>query len=234
MSLLTIIQDAAGRLGLSQPSSVIGSSVQQTKNLLAAAQVEGKSLAKRHAWQILTAEQTFTATATETQSSAVPTDFDRFVDETFYNRTQKRPVYGPLSAREWQFAKSVVTAVIIESFRQRGSSTDLLMTPTPTAGDSYAYEYISKNWCESSGGTNQSAWAADTDTGILDEELMTRGVMWRFLRGNGLDYGEEFRDYEMMVRQAISRDGGKRTLNTGARGSRAPHAPLVQDGSWNL
>lgn len=235
MSLLSLVQNAADRLGIVRPATVITSQDQQALRLLGFAQQEGKALARRHTWQILTKEGTFTSTATETQTSALPADFDRWIDETFFNRTRKRPVYGPLNAQDWQFAKSVVATVIIESFRQRGAANDILITPTPTAGDSYAYEYISKNWCAKSDATPQSAWALDTDTGILEEELITLGVIWRFKAGQGFDYAEDFRNYELMVAQAIARDGGKRTLNAGySLQSRRPTAPMIQDGSWNL
>jgi hypothetical protein len=75
--------------------------------LLGLAQQEGKELARRHTWQRSSRKQTFTATATETQSTAIPSDFDRFIDETMFNRTRKRHVYGPLNPQEWQFQKSV-------------------------------------------------------------------------------------------------------------------------------
>ncbi|HYE86629.1 MAG TPA: hypothetical protein VEA16_09755 [Vicinamibacterales bacterium] len=232
MTVLTICQNAADRIGVARPSSLINSTDQQSLRLLGYAQQEGKALARRHTWQILTKEQTFTATATETQSSAIPSDFDRFVDETCFNRTRKREVYGPLNENEWQFAKAVVSPVIIEAFRYRGGS--FLMTPTPTAGDTIAFEYISKNWCQSSGGTGQAAWAADTDTGVLEEELMTLGVVWRFKAGQGFDYQEDFNAYELMVAQAIARDGGKRVLNTSRRGRPFRRAPYVQEGSWSI
>ena len=235
MSLLSLIQNASDRLGIVRPATVITSTDQQALRLLGFAQQEGKALARRHTWQVLTKEGTFTATATETQTNALPTDFDRWIDGTFFNRSRKRPVFGPLNAQDWQFAKSVVATVIIESFRQRGSTTDILITPTATAGDSYAFEYIGKNWCQSSGAVAQSAWASDTDTGILEEELMTLGVVWRFKAGQGLDYSEEFRNYELMVAQATGRDGGRRVLNAGAYMSgRRPAAQFIQDGSWNL
>lgn len=230
MSLLTLAQNAADRIGISRPTSVVGSTDQQSLRLLGYAQQEGKDLARKYPWQILTKEQTFTSTATAEQTSALPTNFDRFVDETFFNRTRKRPVFGPLTPEEWQFAQTMAASVIVESFRQRGGS--ILITPTPTAGDTYAFEYQSKNWCQSSGGTGQSAWAADTDTGILEEELMTLGLVWRFKRGIGTDYSEDFRTYETQCAQAFGRDGGRRTLNV--KRPRVRVGPYIQEGSWSL
>lgn len=232
MSLLTLIQNAADRIGVVRPSTVISSSDPQVVRLLGMAQQEGKALAERHDWQVLTKESTFTATATETQSSVLPSAFDRFVDQTFYNRSKMRPVLGPVTAQDWQQIKATVSVTVVEAFRQRGSSTDLLFTPTPTVGDSYAFEYISKNWCAKADATEQSAWALDTDTGILDEELMTLGVVWRFKAAQGLDYSEEFRNYELMFAQRTSRDGGKPRIRVGFGG--ALSGLIVQEGSWNL
>ena len=235
MSLLTLVQDAADRLGVVRPSSVIGSADQQVRQLLALAQQEGKELARRYAWQVLTKEKTFSATATETQSSVIPTDFDRFLPETFYNRTKTRYVQGPLNPQEWQDYKAQTTNILFDAFRLRGDS--LLMAPTPTASETYAFEYVSTYWCTSTGGTTgtQAAWAADTDVGILPEELMILGVVWRFLRAKGLDYAEAFRSYEADLMRRKAWDGGKRSVNMGtARDYSRPRRPTFPDSSWNL
>jgi hypothetical protein len=231
MSLLTLVAAAAKELGLSEPSTAINSSDQQIIQLVALAQREGIELMKRHPWEKLTTERTFTGVAQEEQTGQIPADFDRFVDETFFNRSKKRPVFGPISPQDWQFTKSVVASTIIESFRVRGG--EILLTPTPTT-DTYAYEYISNKWCESSGGTAQTGWLADSDVGILSETTMTLGIIWRFLRAKGFDYAEAFRTYEVHVAQDFSRDGGKRRINMGSRSMDRARAPFVSEGSWNL
>ena len=144
MSLLTLIQDATDRLGIVRPGSVIGSADQQVRQLLGLANQEGKELARRHTWQSLQKEKTITATATETQTSAIPADFDRFINGTFYNRTLNRRVEGPLTPQEWASYKASTSTVLFDAFRQRGDA--LLLAPTPNADDSYAYEYVSTYW----------------------------------------------------------------------------------------
>lgn len=232
MSFLTVIQNAAKRLGVNSPSAAYTSTDPQIIQLVAFAQQEGVELMEGYDWQALTTETTFVATATAAQSGAIPSDFNRFVPETFFNRTRKRPVFGPISAQDWQFTQAVTTSTITENFRVRGDT--IYITPTPTADDTYAYEYISNKWCESAGGTAQALWAADTDVGILSEEVMTLGIVWRSLRGSGFDYAEPFRTYEMAKMRAQGRDGSKRRINMGYRTARGPRAPYTPEGSWDL
>ena len=142
MTLLTTLQDVAVKIGIDRPSSVIGSTDTTVKELLSFAQEEGKSLSKANDWQILIKEQTFTTTATETQASAIPSDFDRFVNETFWNRSKYRTLTGPLTPQEWQAVKASTISPVTDCFRYRGGS--LLIAPTPTAGETMAFEYVSK------------------------------------------------------------------------------------------
>ena len=237
MTCLTIIQNATDRMGIVRPSSAVGSADLQVRQLLELANQEGKELARRFNWQILTMEKTITATATETQSGAIPADFDRFINGTFYNRTANRRVEGPLNAQEWQAYKASTTTVLFDAFRQRGNS--LLLAPTPTADDSYVYEYMSTYWVATAAATTtpaQSGWLQDTDVGVLPEDLLTLGLVWRFLRAKGFDYAEQFRTYETHIMLAMAKDGGRRSVNM-AKGGTAwnrPRTPNWPDGSWSL
>lgn len=235
MSLLTIVTAAADRIGIPRPNGVVGSSDLHARMMLSLAQQEGKDLASRFSWQAITKEKTFTATATETQSGVIPTDFDRFVDGTFWNRTENRMVIGPVSAQEWQALKSDRIQAVHDTFRQRGDS--LLMLPTPSAGASYAFEYVSTYWVGTAGSTTPSLteFAADTDIAYLSEELITLGVVWRYQRARGLDYAESFQSYELMLHRKIGRDAGSPTLSMTGPSDRYP-APkaTIPDGSWVL
>ena len=81
------------------------------------------------------------------------------------------------------------------------------LDPTPSSTQTIGFEYVSTQFCQSSGGSGQAVWTADTDTGILDETTMEMGVTWRFKAAHGLDYAEDFRQYQLEVRQAVARNG---------------------------
>jgi hypothetical protein len=216
MSLLSIVQSVAGRLSLPIPSAVVGSSDRQVVQLLALANEEGRSLAGRIAWQVLTNEQTFTTQAAPAQSAAVPADLDRFIANSFFNRTTRRPIAGPLTPRQWQWIQAQpVYSTACLAFRER--TGQFLIAPTPAAGETIAFEYVSRNWAQSSGGAAQAAFLADDDVALLDEELIGLGLRWRFLRAKGLDYAEEMASYERELEQAAARDGGATALSIAPR-----------------
>lgn len=235
MSLLTIIQAACDRIGLARPSQVIGSSDQQTRSLFGLTNQEGRELATRFNWQALTKEKTFTTVAAAAQTGAVPSDFDRFIDGTMWNRTTRDLIVGPMNAQEWQGMQATVAPNVLKGFRVRGS--DILLTPTPSAGQTVAYEYVSKWWIGTAASTTATLdeFAADTDIVYLKDEIIVLGVVWRFLRSRGLDYSEAFRSYELAVNRERARDGGSPVLVMGGPSDyyRAPKAQ-VPDGSWNL
>jgi hypothetical protein len=203
MTLLTICRDAADEIGIDRPSSVISNPQPHVQKLARYANKAGKQLMKNVAWQVLRKERTFSALGQETQTSILPSDFDRLVTETFWNRTAQRLIDGPVSATEWQSLKAFSYAGD-PKFAYRGDS--ILIIPVPSAGQTLAFEYVSENWCQSSGGTAQSAWAADDDTGIIDEELITRAVKYLYLTDEGLPNGGAAAELESYLNDLVQSD----------------------------
>jgi hypothetical protein len=232
MSLLTIIQDACAETGTPRPSAAYGSLDDFIRQMVRLANKEGKELVKRFEWQVLTKEVTFTSLANETQTAILPADFGRFVNETFYNRSESRQFEGPIPPTEWQNRKATTANTIMYGYRQRGDA--ILIMPTPAAGDTYAFEYISKYWIDNDadGDGDLAAFAADTNTVLFDEEILTLGVIWRFKMARGLDYAEDFRTYEAWLNRTFAHDGSKRTLDLRGRYTARPTPPQAPESSW--
>ena len=216
MSLLTIIQTACSKSQIPIPTSVVGNQDPQVVELLKHAQLEGQELAQAVPWEELTKEQTFTTTAAAIQTGAIPSDFDRFVPDTMFNRDLRRRVHGPISQQDWQMRQAFPAALTVQYwFRLRGGN--LLMTPTPAAGQTIAYEYISTQWCESSGGTPQTAWAADDDVALISEPLIAIGVELRWKMSQNLPWDDvNARRMEQLAKIA-TKQAGMPTLTIGAR-----------------
>ena len=232
MTLLTICQSVADTIPVEKPTVVYGSTNDTARLLVALAQKEGKILAKRHNWIALGKEHTFD-TVNGTADYSLPSGYARLENNTVWDRANYWAMRGPLSPQAWQAYKSSVlgdTVTVRKRYRIRDVSGTVKFSidPTPTSAEALVYEYISDQWCQSSGGTAQSAWAADTDTGILDEDLTALGVLWRALKRLGMEYADERVEYEREVEKAIARDGGAPILSVAHRDRTA----LI--GPWNV
>jgi hypothetical protein len=235
VSLLTIIQTVCDDIGLPRPTAVMSSSDRQIRQLLAIANREGKELAIRHQWSTMMPEAVHTTVAAELQGvmTTIAPGYKSLIAESIWDRTQNRPIF-PLSSNDWQQLKSSGITGPYPQFRIWQGN--LYAFPVPSAGNTWAFEYLSKNWCiDSTGVTTRSAWAADSDTGILDEDLMQFGIMWRWLKRKGMDYSEDFRSYEAMVQDAITKDVPKKRLNMGGnRLTSSPPDAQTPEGSWSI
>lgn len=200
-TLIEICRAVADKVQLERPLSVAGSTDPASQRLLALAQDAGDEIMRMYPWQELRKEQTFTALAQETQTSFLPSDFDRFIPETIWDRTNNRHLVGPISPSEWNARKAEASSEIPRRFILRGDAVAVI--PIPAGGETYAFEYVSANWCESSGGTGQSAWAADSDVAVIDGKLIEYHMIAAFLEGEGMPAGMALaqfqRRYDVLV-----------------------------------
>lgn len=209
MALLDICQEAASQLGLRQPSIVVGSTDLTAQILFRFANQSGRELAKYHDWQALIIEALVTATASTVQTGALPAaDFDRMIyNVEMWNRTTSQRYTGPTPQRYWARAQINGVNGLGGAWRLIGGQLNIL--PAPAANDIIAFEYISKRWARSSGGLAQSSYMADTDTTVLDENLLILEMVWRFRHSRGFaQYAEDMATSEREKEKAASSDRG--------------------------
>lgn len=234
MSLLSIIQDATDLLGLARPSAIISSSDQQVRTLYALAKEEADELRSNYPWTALQREYTFTCSAAAAQSSGLPDDFDRFLNGSFFDRSTRRPVLGPITPQLWQGiqANPQLNRVFL-AFRQRAGS--MLVTPTPNGTDTLAYEYITNKWARKSDlSTDYTTWQVDTDTSYLSEPIIKLGIRWRFKKSKGLPYGEDYDTYRAQRDNAQGVDGGAAAISISGREYQLGILPNLPEGNWTF
>lgn len=211
MTLLTLVQGAALKIGVDRPNTVIGNQALEVMELLELANEEGKELVRRGDWQVLRKGLSFTSIAGETQTGMVPNDYDHMISGTIWNATKHRKIDGVVSPQIWQQIKSSNVGTIYDTLYMRGG--DFLLSPTPAGGDVITGEYVSKNFCRSAGGTAQAEWLADDDAGILPEQIMKLGLVVRYKMQKGLDATADLAHYETQVTLALGMDKPARKLN---------------------
>lgn len=233
MSLLTIVQDFCRRTnGLSVPTSVLSNTDEGIQQLYGLLLEEGEDLLTRGDWQQLVKEATHTTVATESQGviTTIATGFDRFKNDTFWNRSNKLPVYivgGPA----WQALKAVTNTGPNYEVRLRGN--ELLSNPVPDAGLTWAFEYATNKWITSAdGATLKTDFTVDTDLVLFPEKLIKLGLRWRWKKEKGLEYAEDMRTYESALKYALGSNDLGKNLDMGQPSKKIGFS--VPQGSWNL
>lgn len=222
-------------VGVPRPSTVVTANNTHARQLLALANREGAELAKRYQWQALIKEFTHTTLAQENQGliTTLMPGINIPLTETFWNRSEQVTTPGSVTPQRWQLLKASGITGPYSEIRFRAGS--LLMIPAPAAGDTLAGEYVSKYFCQSSGGTDQTAWAADTDVAVLDDDLMEMGIIWRWRKMKGYEWQSYRVDYEIAVKERISSDVPRERVNMCADGQDRRYGGVaVPEGSWSL
>lgn len=221
MTLLTITENVAKQIPISVPTTVIGNTNREVSLLLSCIQKAGESISRRaeDGWVVQQLEHTF-STVNGTAAYSLPSDFRHLINTTLWDRSNYWELRGPLSPKQWQQYKSSVlgnTDGFRRRFRIKGTSgtNEFYIDPTPSEAATLVFEYVSNTWCESSGGTAQTSFQADSDVAIIDEWLIELEALWRYLQRQGFGYQEEFNEAEKEINTAIARDGGASELTLG-------------------
>jgi hypothetical protein len=227
MSLLTIVQDACILVGLDQPSAAASSVDTSIKQIVALASKTGREVARWHDWSTLSIAGSFTGDGTTTVFN-LPADFDRFAqnEKIILDGGIGTISTGPLSASEITAfrARSPITVAFVH-FRRGNQFT---IAPALAANRKAIFEYQSKNWCASSSGTPQSGFLADTDVALIDEELITNGIAWRWRQIKGFDYAQEYEDWRQAVELRAAFDRGRIPVAAGSPYAQLPD-PVTPD-----
>ena len=299
-TLLQLVDQVSGEMGLSQPAAVIGSTNNQTVQLLALAQRLGKDLVREYEWQrlvkayvlqttagisttgtitagskvitsmgttvglevgnvvtgtgqapyaeILTIDSgtqvtlntpvaTSTAAVSMTfakQDYAMPTDFDRMISDTNWDRTNHWRNLGTKTSQEWQWLQGGIISVGPRE-RYRIYNNRLRIFQALTSIYTFAFEYVSNYWVMSSGATagDKGAYTVDSDTAIFPDDLMLAGLKFYFLKAKKLDYAIELGEFTRALSYTKAQDVPVPAQSLAPIGMNPLVGPWsVQDGNW--
>lgn len=135
----------------------------------------------------------------------LPSDWDREIPQTEWNRTTRWPLLGPKSAQEWQTFKSgIVSAGPRQRFRILGNTLNI--NPSPPPGQMASLEYMSNAWVIGADGTDKPAFTADTDTNVFNDSLIITGLKTQWKQAKGLDFSFDLGEFRSLLEQAKSQD----------------------------
>jgi hypothetical protein len=223
MTLLTIIQDATVRCGFQlSPTSAIGNASTDALNIqqmIAFAQDTGRDAMERVNWTRNDIAASITGDGTTTLFT-LPADWLRLNpgDKSPHgalvsSKYPLTPLFGPVNAEDLNLLKALPASTIRPVWRVIGGSLELW--PALSAGEIVTFNYFSANWIMAADGvTRRKKWLVDSDVSLIDEDLIMKGVIWRWQQSKGLDYAETFRAYEMALDRVAAQQMTERTIST--------------------
>ena len=202
-----------GNIGL--PSSYIGNTNPTAVRTRRLATRTGRILALDYDWEILRKQHTFN-TAAGTATYALPDDYDRFENGTFWDNANDRPLLGPTSQRDWAWYQSGIGSPvgINKAFRLSGGQIEIY--PTPSAVEELTFQYYSNEWVTLAAGGTGEDFEEDDDTTVFDEDLLILGIKWRVLAEDGflgpthdiVMQSYQYKEYENRLNSLLLKDGG--------------------------
>lgn len=171
-------------------------------------------IADYHDWQALTKFHTITGDGTTT-AFPKPDDYNRMavgadvnnVDAWFWNFTHCLDLNEWLNITDGNYlAVSPGWWILLQDQFQ--------FYPAPGASQTARFPYISGNYARDSLGTPKSAFAADTDTFVLPEKLLTLGLIWKWRESKRLDTTSDSENFMAELSTQASRDGGSRVIRS--------------------
>ena len=275
-TLLQLVQQATGEMGLNQPTQVVGNSSSDVIQLYSLINSVGYEVQRDHNWEALDKEYRFytvytTLTCTLVEDSVnvttvesttglsnlyivtgtginqdtyvntvtgansltlsqaatqtgvftlyfsqakypLPSDWDRQIDRTHYDKSKRWEMLGPTDAQQWQFLKSSYISTG-PRIRYRILGGYFQVWPAMNTDEYLGFEYMSNQWATSSAGVTQSSFLADSDTCIFPDRLMVTALKKKYFEIKGFDSTAFTRDYLQQLSFAKANDSGSATLS---------------------
>lgn len=232
----TILNRVAAELGtapVQDAFSAVDPTFTQLRYLLNAA---GEELALFHPWSVLVREHRITTAPGDSGEYPLPADFLYMIDQTGWERANRTPLYGPLSAQEWSYVKGLDHGPSPFHVAFRVQEGNMRVFPQAASGLDIFFEYISKNWVRdvtTSPPLYRDEVQLASDIPLFDRALITRYLKVKFLEAKGFDSTKAQDDFNQVFSFITGKDRGGRVLSlTGGGGIRYLGGRNVPDSGY--
>jgi len=225
MTIYTILKDAAIETKATLPDVGVTSSTASEETLemiRIAKRLGGFTIRRKFEWPCLRTLGSITLVDGQGDYT-MPSDYDGLLPSTAYDNTNKLFLYGPITSDQWIELKysPLNNTVYPRKFRLGGwaSGPTISIHPVPTSADAgqiVYFEYMSKNWIKSSGGTAKSEFTADDDTICWNEEMFTMGIAAEYLALQGLNADRQLSIFNSMLQTEFAIQKGASNIVWGA------------------
>jgi hypothetical protein len=215
-SVLTIVQDAATKLGIAQPSVLFGSTDRTAIELREALNEAVDKILHAHDWQRLLTLQTYIGDGTTTQFS-IPADYLRMPKSAEVWSSRLQAPLAHISPEDWLQLDTRDYDVATGVWTIFGG--EFVFKPAPASGETTRFWYITNKVCTNDTSGTKAQFTEDDDTFLLDDRVLELVLVWLFRTQKGLDYAEDMATAEIALARMIERDKGARVITQRSRRS---------------
>ena len=211
-----IINRAAVEAGLFPEGDPVASSDESYVQLRYLLDGAGQELVELHPWQGLIKPYQVITQHDDTGIYPLPDDFGYMIDQTGWERSNTRPMGGPLTPQDWTYLKGrdLVSQSINASFRLADNELQIYPNDPVMPGLDINFEYINRNWVvESSGVIYRDTIGNSTDTILFDANMVVKFLKAKFLEAKGFDSTMARNEFAMLFEARTGKDAGAPVLN---------------------
>lgn len=214
MAVSDALRSAASRIMGVKPSVFFSSTNVLENELTELVNDVAQDIARSHDWRVLTKLAEMTGTGSD-ESFALPLDYSRM------------PIKASLSVGDG-FANCYVPINDLDAWANRNSPVgysaggcwimlggQLHIVPIVSLGEKARFYYISNYIVKNANGETQRRFQKDDDTFLLDEDLLTLGLIWRYRHQKRLDYTDDQALFEKRFNEIAGKDKGSHILAIG-------------------
>lgn len=197
MNILEICQEVADITSTQRPTDLFDANSQHNSIFLSVAKSELNSLMRYGDWQDLTKEATLLTVKNKTvyPIDNIVSDFYSILNNTIYIKDDMEQVIGAITPEEWMREKYFNCPDIDIKFKIQGNAFKFLKAPE--GGRKIVFQYRSNAVCyDAKTFEEKPSITQNTDIPIFDKYVVQLGITWRWLKRNGMDYSEEYNEYQ--------------------------------------
>ena len=214
MTVLAAIKRACTPIGLGVPAAVFSSTEREHLELQDVANTVALEIADFYDWQALKAIATITGDGTTTGWS-LPSDYSRQLKKAELRASTfpGSPLEHITDTDEW--LRIVVSGLTGGIGQWTVYNNYLHILPALANAATAKYFYIKNTIVHPASGVDKTRFDMDSDTFLLDETALEKGIIYRWKRNKGLPYAEELQDFNDKLAERAGNDKGSKALVVG-------------------
>ena len=228
-SLLSIISTVHSELGFPVPSAVITSTDKNVVTTLAFVRSACKDIHREHDWNDLVKSYSF-STVDNQQTYTFPSDYGRGIEGTMWDLSNRWPV-KPVTSVQWQIL-TAMNLVASPFERIKYMQNKMWFYPIPGGVYNLSLLYVSSDYVQSSAGTAQSDFEADSDICLFDSQLVTYLVKYKWYAKTGTDTTAVLADYQRTLALCKGQDKVAPRLSLLPQRTKYISTQNYPDGNW--